>query len=145
LIGSVVTQNEKAFTSAIHTAVDLMNQPEKALEFTQERLLQSPDSTFALNMHGWALIANKNFDEAEIVLNQALKLEPDSPRTYLNLGLLHEELEDFERAKKMYQQAYQLGQKNPALSSLTNLAAEQYNTLTQQTNPVERSRPENSP
>ena len=60
-------------------------------------------------MHAWALIANKNFLEAENWLNAAKEIDPKNPRTFLNLGLLAEEQARFEDAKSFYKKSYELG------------------------------------
>lgn len=117
------------FVAAVHTAVDLVKKPEVALNFTKILLAKNEDDVFAINIHAWALIANKNFIEAETTLNKALELEPENPRTFLNLGLLHEEKKEFEIAIQMYQKSYELGKKYKNFSSLVNLAAERYNEL----------------
>ena len=117
------------FVAAVHTAVDLVKKPEIALKFTKILLSKNENDVFAMNIHAWALIANKNFLEAENILNKAKELESENPRTFLNLGLLYEEKKEFESAIQMYQKSYELGKKYKNFSSLVNLAAEKYNEL----------------
>lgn len=122
------TKPEK-FVSAVYTAVDLVKKPEVALNFTKILIQKNPDDVFAMNVHAWALLANEKFLEAEKMLTKALELEPENPRTFLNLGLLHEEKKEFEIAIEMYQKSYELGKQYKNFSSLINLAAEKYNEL----------------
>ncbi len=140
--------NPKEFASALHTAIDILKKPEVALEIAEQLATNKPHDIFALNMHGWALIANKQFIQAEKVLKQAKKNNPNYARTYLNLGLLYEQQAKFLEAKEFYKQSYDLG-KNGNETSLTNLAAEKYNELVSQTErpeePASPTNPENSP
>ncbi len=139
----------KIFASAVHTAIDIAKKPEMALEFTKLMIKNNPDDSFAMNIYGWSLIANKKFLEAEDVLNKLLKKDGENPRTYLNLGLLYEEKNEFDKAAKMYQKSYELGKENSKFSSLVNLAADKYNEIVAGKNkpksPTKRKRRENSP
>ena len=133
------------FFSAVHTAVDLIKKPEIALQFTESLIQKKPEDIFAINIHAWALIANKKFIQAEEILKKAIKLAPENPRSFLNLGLLYEEKMDFQSAKEMYQKSYELGKKLPEYSSLTNLAAEKYNLLVTNSDKPETPNINNNP
>lgn len=136
------------FASAVHTAIDIVNKPEVALEFTEILIENNPHDIFAINIYGWALIANNQYAQAEKVLNQAKKKDPSNPRTFLNLGLLYEERNDNIQAMKMYQKSYELGKGKKNLASLVNLAADKYNELTiknRKTKKPTTTRLENSP
>ncbi|MCF7830485.1 tetratricopeptide repeat protein [Candidatus Gracilibacteria bacterium] len=140
--------NPKEFASALHTAIDILKKPEIALEIAEKLVANKPNDIFALNMQGWALTANKKFIQAEKVLKEAKKLNPDYARTYLNLGLLYEQQSKFLEAKEFYKTSYDLG-KNNQETSLTNLSAEKYNELSSRTErpeePSAPTNPENSP
>ncbi len=139
----------KIFASAVHTAIDIAKKPEMALEFTEILIKNNPNDHFAMNIHGWALIANQKFLEAEDILKKVLKEDKENPRTYLNLGLLYEEMKDFDKAAKMYQKSYEFGKENPKFSSLVNLAADKYNEIVsgkyKPKSPPKRKRTEHSP
>ncbi len=139
----------EVFASAVHTAINVAKKPEMALEFTEILIANNPEDHFAMNIHGWALIANKKFLEAEEILEEVLKKDKNNPRTYLNLGLLHEEMKDFDKAAKMYQKSYELGKDDPRFSSLVNLAADKHNEIIsnkgEPKSPSKRKRPEHSP
>lgn len=130
------TEPEK-FASAVHTAVDLMQKPEVALEFTEILIGKNPSDVFSNNIHAWALIANEKYVEAETLLKQILKLDDQNPRTHLNLGLLAETEEDYQSAQEYYQKAYEFGQDREGYTSIVNLAVSRYNTLIDQEVPVE--------
>jgi len=143
------TENEK-FITAIYTVVDVIKKPEIALEFSQILLDKNPQDLFAINIHAWALIANKQYIKAQTFLEQAIKIDNKNPRTYLNLGLLYEEQGDIETAKKMYKKTYEYGKGSTKnYTSLVNLAVDKFNTLTDSTKKPEnnknQSRPANAP
>jgi len=139
------------YVRAMHTAIDILKQPEVALEFADRLIKEKPDDAFSLNMHGWALVVNKKFIQAEKDLKEALDLEPENPRTFLNLGLLAEEQAEFEKAKEFYKKSYEMGKtRTDELSvSLTNAAAERYNSLMSKIEhpeePAAEENPKNSP
>ncbi len=118
------------FSSAVHTAIDVAHKPNVALEFTQILIKNNPNDIFAMNIYSWALIANNRYKEAEKILNKAKQKDPKNPRTFLNLGLLYEEINNDTKAAKMYQESYQLGKNQKNMTSLVNLAADKYNELT---------------
>lgn len=122
------TEPEK-FASAVHTAVDLMQKPEVALEFTEILMNKNPNDVFSNNIHAWALIANQKYVEAKTILNQTLKLDDQNPRTHLNLGLLAETEDDYQSAQEYYQKAYEFGQDREGYTSIVNLAVNRYNAL----------------
>jgi len=122
------TESEK-FISAIHTAVDLLKEPKVALEFSTILYEQDPSDVMAANVHGWALIANEKYIEAGQILEAARIIDPQNPRTYLNLGLLFEEQNKFEDAKRYYKKCYELGKDNAEYNSVVNLAVDKYNQL----------------
>ncbi|MCF7917555.1 tetratricopeptide repeat protein [Candidatus Gracilibacteria bacterium] len=139
---------EEHYVSALHTAIDIVKKPELALSFATKLIETKPTDDFALNMYGWALIANKRFIEAEETLRSAEQVNPQNPRTYLNLGLLYEEQSKFTEAKEFYKKSYDLG-KGTSANIITNLAAEKYNELLAQIEKPEEPEapinPENSP
>ena len=142
------SEDPEAFSSALHLAIDVLKEPETALEFTTNLVQRNDKDVFALNIHAWALIANKQYSRAEEVLTQAQNLEKNNPRTYLNWGLLYEEQEKFSQAIESYKKAYDLAQELSA-PFVANLAAEKHNLLlNRDENPEEPespSRPANSP
>ncbi|MCF7812512.1 tetratricopeptide repeat protein [Candidatus Gracilibacteria bacterium] len=139
---------EEHFVSALHTAIDIVKKPELALEFSEKLVQEKPEDDFTLNMHGWALIANKQFLQAEDVLLKAEEINPQNPRTYLNLGLLREKQNLFSEAKEYYKKSYDIGKNGPP-NTIVNLAAEKYNELLARTEkpeePEASTKPENSP
>ncbi len=118
------------FVNAVHLSIDVLKRPEVALEITEKLFSEKPKDVFTMNMHAWALIANKKFHDAEIVLKKAEKIIPENPRTILNFGLLFEEQNEFAKAKEFYKTAYEAGKKQaPNFATITNLAAEKHNKL----------------
>jgi tetratricopeptide (TPR) repeat protein len=142
------TVAEHHYVSALHTAIDIVKKPKFALEFSERLLSEKSNDDFALNMHGWALIANKKFIQAEEILTKAQKVNSENPRTYLNLGLLYEEQAKFNEAKEFYKKSYDLGKDAPS-NIIVNLAADKYNQLLSQIEKPEEPEapinPKNSP
>lgn len=116
------------FVSAVHTLLNVLNKPEEALTLTQEILSQQPENVLALNLRAWALIENKQFVEAENLLEKAEELNPENPRTQLNFGLLEERQGDPVAAREYYKKCYELGQNQP-YNSVVELAVKRYNEL----------------
>ncbi len=143
--------NPDEYVRALHTAIDLVKKPEVALEFAEKLIEKNPNDVFAMNMYGWALVANKRFIPAEEMLRRAEKRDPENPRTFLNLGLLYQEQANFLAAKEMYKKSYDLGKSldTSAGVAITNLAAERYNHLLAQIErpeePAAPDKPESSP
>ncbi len=141
---------EDKFAAAMFTTINLIKKPEVALEITEALVEEKPEDEFMLNMYGWALIANKNFAEAEEILEQTKEINPKNPRTHLNLGVLYEAENRIEKAKLAYQKSYELGQAHSSQVSITNLAAQRYNDLLSREKegplqPEVIDRPEHSP
>ena len=134
----------KKFIKAVYTSIDILKKPEIALEITQNLIAKNPDDILAMNLHGWALIANKKFIEAEQLLRKAEKLDPLRPRTFLNLGLLYEQQEKFTEAREFYKKSYELGKDQP-FNSVVNLAAEKYNELINRPKKPEESEASSKP
>ncbi|HEY5714193.1 MAG TPA: tetratricopeptide repeat protein [Candidatus Gracilibacteria bacterium] len=117
------------FISAVDMAVNILGKPEVALHFTEELIKKDPDNIFLTNLYAWALIANKQYFEAEQTLNDLLEQDPYYARTHLNLGLLYEEQQKFTESRVYYKNAYLYGKSDPKLLSIVNLASERYNAL----------------
>lgn len=138
------TQSEK-FISAIHTAVDLLKQPSVALEFSQILYDQDPTDLMAANVHGWALIANEKYVEAGQILQAAQEQDPQNPRTYLNLGLLFEEQDKLDEAKRYYKKCYELGKDLSEYNAIVNLSVDKYNQIIESERPESPAVPTNPP
>ena len=138
------------FVSAVDIAVNVLGKPEVALHFTEELIEKDPDSIFLNNLYGWALIANKQYYEAQQVLEAQLDIDPRYARTHLNLGLLYEEQERYSKAREYYKKAYLYGKTDAKLLSVVNLASERHNALLEKEDRPEEEevlsdREENSP
>ena len=81
-----------------------LHEPAEAVAMLQ-RAAQTPDVLNALaNAYGSA----NRFDDALRALRQALKLDPESPTTHLNLGVCYQALGDAARARAAYREALRL-------------------------------------
>ncbi len=136
------------YVTALHTMINMAKKPEAALEFTEYLVTKKPNDAFALNMHAWALISNNEYAQAEDILDDAMELDSENSRTHLNYGTLYEALDEIVKAKNHYQKAYEYGKKR-SQTTITNLAAKQYNTILGMEKNVSEGvvegRPEHSP
>ncbi|MBD3329928.1 tetratricopeptide repeat protein, partial [Candidatus Peregrinibacteria bacterium] len=117
--------NLSVFSNAIWIYIDYLKKPSRALKIAQEATLAFPNDEIAYNLLGWAHIANEDYADAKIALDNALKINDSYDAIYFNLGLLNEKQGHYLLAKEYYKQAYAMDGSN----SIMNLAAERYNNL----------------
>jgi len=138
----------RAFLRGVQMSVDFLKKPEAALSITTKLVELHPEDVFTMNIHAWALIANKKFAEAEQWLETARRADKENPRTFLNLGLLREQESKFEEARQFYKKSYEFGEARGDFA-VSNLAVERHNELlARKDNPEEPAAPEreaNSP
>lgn len=116
------------FVPGLQAIIDEMRDVKKARELSEKILERHPDNLTAQNLHGWALIADGKYRQAENILEAALEANLTFPRTYVHLGLLSEKRGDLTEAKSWYRQGYDLAQQQKD-EAVANLAARQYNGL----------------
>lgn len=142
------SDNPKDYVSPLQMAIEVLNKPETALEFTSKLIKKDPQNFISYNFHAWALIANEQYHEAKETLEQALEIKPDNPGSYLYLGLLYEEQQKFSKALEYYKKSYEFG-KDTSEIGITQLAAQKHNQLAEQKNrptqPQASERDPNSP
>lgn len=133
LYGELLLENKnpKDHIPPLQMAIEVINKPEIALEFTKKLISQNPNDYLSYNFHAWALIANKRFTEAKESLNTSLELSQNNPGAYLYLGLLNEEQGKIPEALEAYKKSYDFGSQGPEIG-ITRLAAEKHNQLLEQ-------------
>lgn len=133
LYGELLLENDnpKDHIPPLQMAIEVINRPEIALEFTKKLIQQNPSDFLSYNFHAWALIANQRFTEAQSALDTALELKPNNPGSYLYLGLLYEEQGKTQQALEAYKKSYEYGADGPEIG-ITRLAAEKHNQLLEQ-------------
>lgn len=119
------TKNLNIYSKLVWLYIDRLNEPEKALILAKESMDTFPDNTTSLNLYGWALTANDQFNEASKYLTETLKKDPSFDAAYLNLGWLYQKQGETEKAKENYQKAYKLGDGN----AISLRALERYQEL----------------
>jgi len=105
--------------------IEKTGEPSKAVALAEKAFQNHPNQPMSYNLIGWAEVGNNQFVDAEKNLQQALNLDPKLDAAYLNLGWLWEKQGQFDKALSYYSKAYTLGNGD----SITNAAAERYNTL----------------
>ena len=95
----------------IHIKLDLadlylaISSPEESLEIVDAVLEKDPRHRRARLLRGIALYMEERLDEAEVVLKDALVLNPDPARTHYYLGLVYERKGDKDKAIEHYREA----------------------------------------
>lgn len=133
-----IEPNPEKFVSATANLINILKNPQAAVEITQTITEKNPNDILSLNLNAWALIENNNLDEAEIVLKKALELGKDNPRTALNFGLLYEKHGDYSLAREWYKKSYEYGQ-GRGFDDIVNMAADNFNKMLDQENPAKLS------
>ena len=119
--------NIEIFTRSVWLNIDKLDDKEKALRIANKAIQVHPQNAMSYDLMGWVLLAENNYTQAEEYLNKALQLDPFLAAAHLNLGILYEKNHQNTLAKEFYQNAY-LNGKNTSISSL---AASQFNKLTE--------------
>lgn len=105
--------------------IDKINQPAKALELAKRAIISHPNSAMAFNLVGWANLSLNDAEGAKQYLAKAIELDSSLAAAYLNLGKLHEKMNNMDVAKEYYKTAFRLGEG----SSVGTAAVELYNRL----------------
>ena len=61
----------------------------------------------ALSNQARDAIQSENYDKAQTLLEEALEINPKNAYAWLNLGVVHQSQEDFEKAKECYMKVVQ--------------------------------------
>lgn len=97
------------------------DKPEKALEAIQKAKEENPGDISVLQAEADLYYNLGRIDKYDEVMKQVIKLDPENPSLYYNLGVAAEQLGDDESAKDYYKKAIEL---NPEMvNAYINLAA----------------------
>jgi len=118
-------QDINAFVRPIWIYLDFLNQPEKALRLGEAVVIAFPGNAMAYNLLGWSQIGTQNTVEAEKNLLKSIQMDSAQAAPHYNLGKLYEFMDEKDKAKEQYQQAYELDQNG----SIGNLSAKRFNIL----------------
>ena len=72
---------------------------------TQENITKIIEKKFSLAVENFK---KDSFQEAQILFEEILKINPNHAETYYNLGLIYQELREFNKSKEFYQKAIQI-------------------------------------
>jgi Flp pilus assembly protein TadD len=84
------------------------------------RTAEGPLRVNALNSEALDLLKKDRAPEADLFLQQALKLEPNNPFTLNNLGFAKEKEGELEQAVKYYNQAASTGSRDPVVIAINS-------------------------
>ncbi len=138
LAKNVPKNEEEKFVSAIYNLLNIVKNPQAAVDLAKILNENNPKNVLDLNLKAWSLIENNQLDEAEIVLEEVLKLSPKNPRTALNYGEFYEKSGDYSQAREWYKKSYEYGL-GRGYDEIVNIAAEKFNALIDQENPAKIS------
>jgi tetratricopeptide (TPR) repeat protein len=131
-------QEQEKFVSATANLINILKNPQAAVEIAKTLNENNPDDVLSLNLEAWALIESGDLDEAEIVLTKTLKLNEENPRTALNFGVLYEAHGDYSLAREWYKKSYEHGM-GRGFDEIINTAADKFNNLVDKENPAKLS------
>ena len=98
-----------SYVRPIWMFIEQLNKPFDALTLAQKALQEYPEEAMALNLMGWAHLANGNLGEAQSYLDQAVAKNPNLDAAYLNLGMLHKIKGNTDVARTYLEKAIKIG------------------------------------
>jgi len=122
---SLNASDPEYFVRPIWIYIEKLNKTEAAVNLAEKAQLKNPDDPMSYNLLGWAQIANKDYINGKRNLERSIAMNGNFEAPYLNLGMMYESQESFDRAKEFYKKAYEVGNG----SGLGNIAAQKYNAL----------------
>ena len=93
------------------------DKPEKAIEAMQRAKAENPDDIPLMQAEADLYYNMGNIKKYNEVMSQIAEKNPNDPIVFYNLGVSAEKLEDFDKAKKMYEKAIEL---NPEMANAYN-------------------------
>jgi len=116
------------YTRMIYINIEILNQPELALEASLQALQNYPTTPMAANLVGWANLAIGNYEQAVRYLQMAVEQDPMLDAAYLNIGILAIKTENYLEAERMLTKAIQLARQNRS-PSIVERAQNELNKL----------------
>ena len=121
----ISTLDMDLYTRTVWMYIEPLNNSLKALNLAQKAVQNNPGNAMALNLLGWAQLANNNLNEAEKFLQQAISKDVTLDASYLNLGVLHASKENQEVANKYFEKAIKYATENGNKSIKARAESEQ--------------------
>jgi tetratricopeptide (TPR) repeat protein len=97
------------------------DQPDKALEAIKKAKEENPEDVSLLQAEADLYYRTGKIDKYDEVMKQVVKMDPENPSLYYNLGVASEQLGDKKSAKEYYLQAIELD--SGMVNAYINLAA----------------------
>lgn len=121
-------ENVDSFIRPVWIALSKLSNLEKAQQVAEWALAAYPNEAQSYNLLAWVSIEKGNFNQAQTLLNQAFKINPNFAAAHYNQGLLYEKKGNEKKALASYEMAYQIDKNGP----IGGVAAEAYNRLEKQ-------------
>ncbi|NOY01004.1 MAG: hypothetical protein GXP30_14945, partial [Verrucomicrobia bacterium] len=100
------------YQQALHQALSLVARDADAAKAQLETLRQdSPGRLGAIMALAFLYSRELQFDRSLELVREAILIEPDNERTHFNLGYIHQQLGDIQRASKGYRDAWELSRR----------------------------------
>ncbi len=94
---------------ALFCAQNNVNIGSVGIPAAQKAVALEKDSVASLDLLGWLLLLDKRYENSELILNQALAVDPKSAAVHLHLGMLYLQMNDRTRAQEHFVAARDLG------------------------------------
>jgi tetratricopeptide (TPR) repeat protein len=94
---------------ALFCAQNNVNVGNVGIPAAQKALALEKDSVASLDLLGWLLLLDKRYENSQLILNQALAVDPKSAAVHLHLGMLYLQLNDRPQAQEHFAAARDLG------------------------------------
>lgn len=113
------------YSASAQLALEKLNDPNSALSIARNAVEAYPNSEEAQALVGESLLAKGSLEEAEQIFQEMSEKNPENPITFLFLGKIAEQQENWETALEEYKKAYDIA----PYSNTGSEAAQSYNAI----------------
>ncbi len=122
--------NIDTFIRPIWIALTQLRDLDRALSLSQSAVEQFPNQAMSHNLLGWTHLERGEWEEAEISIDKALKLDPNLAEAHYNKGLISEQKEDEEGALNSFKNAEALAEESNPIKEMAKQKVLHFESLT---------------
>ncbi|RMF94771.1 MAG: tetratricopeptide repeat protein [Candidatus Schekmanbacteria bacterium] len=97
-----------SYNNLAYIYMEKLNDKKKGLEYLKKAVKASPNIAFIRKNYASALIDLGKYKEAEKEMKEALRLEPNNPKYYTELGNIYKKMGDLEKAQEMWKKSTEI-------------------------------------